>query len=237
MSAGSLHHKSRRSHRNRQQCQRWGETKERVGRQGGEEEGLAKKDTERRQRSERARGIAWQGERRVNSVLTLSVQTPVNRLLSAPAERLLTEPWKHSGMDQLCPKLHTTADKGCTEAGDQLSFAQTGLRLQKNSSDNCIGNSFYSYIKKRKNILTIYLCAIRNPLQSRRFSQRYCFLYISVTKNRLPFCALRSNLKRESISRPVLQLLVFANPHPMPEWIWSSRMMISESLQAKSDQV
>lgn len=52
-------------------------------------------------------------------------------------------------MDQLCSKPHTTADKGCTEAGDQLSFAQTGLRLQKNISDNCMGNSFYSCMDKK----------------------------------------------------------------------------------------
>lgn len=32
------------------------------------------------------------------------------------------------------PKPLSRADKGRTEAGDQLSFAQTGLRLQKNSS-------------------------------------------------------------------------------------------------------
>lgn len=67
--------------------------------------------------------------RRVNSPLTLSVQTPVNRLLSAAAERLHTEPWKHRGMDQLCPKPHTMADKGCTEAGDQLSFAQVAGKM------------------------------------------------------------------------------------------------------------
>lgn len=48
-------------------------------------------------------------------------------------------------MDQLCPKPHTTADKGRTEAGDRRSFAQTGLMLQKNTSGNCMGNS---YIKK-----------------------------------------------------------------------------------------
>lgn len=105
--------------------------KRKGGRQGGEEEGLAKKDTERRQRRERARGTARPGERRVNSKLTLSAQTPVNGLLSAPAERPHTEPWKHRGMDQLCPKPHTAADKGCTEAGDQLSFAQTGLKSQE----------------------------------------------------------------------------------------------------------
>lgn len=32
-------------------------------------------------------------------------------------------------MDQLCPKPHTMADKGCTEAGDQLPFAQVAWKL------------------------------------------------------------------------------------------------------------
>lgn len=36
----------------------------------------------------------------------------------------LTEPWKQRGMDQLCSKLHPEADKGCTDAGDRLPFAE-----------------------------------------------------------------------------------------------------------------
>lgn len=148
MSAGSLHHKSRRSHRNRQQCQRWGDTKGREGRQRGEEEGLAKKDTERGHRGESECGGT---ARRVNPPLTLSVQTLVNRPLSVPAERVLTEPWKHRGMDQLCCKPHTTADKGCTEGGDQLSFAQTGLRLQKKTFlVTALGNSFYGCMEEKR---------------------------------------------------------------------------------------
>lgn len=58
----------------------------------------------------------------MNSTLTLPVQSPVNGLLSAAAERPHTEPWKHRGMDQLCaPEAHTAADKGCPEAGGRPS--------------------------------------------------------------------------------------------------------------------
>lgn len=131
-----------------------GDTKGREGRRGGEEEGSVKKDTERRQRREqtrRAEGRAGGGGivRRVNSVLTLSGRAPVNGLLSAAAERLHTEPWKHRGMDQLCPKPRTTADKGCTEAGDQLSFAQTGFRLPENASGRSMGNNFCSRMHRK----------------------------------------------------------------------------------------
>lgn len=108
------------------------EESERGGRRGGRAEG-------------RLGGIA----RRVNSALTLSGRAPVNRLLSAAAERLHTEPWKHRGMDQLCPKPRTTADKGCTEAGDQLSFAQTGFRLPENASGRSMGNNFCSCMHKK----------------------------------------------------------------------------------------
>lgn len=105
--------------------------------------------------------------RRVNPTLTLSVQTLVNRPLSVPAERLLTEPWKHRGMDQLCCKPHTTADKGCTEGGDQLSFAQTGLRLQKKTFLETV--SMVAWRKKVfsqyfNNILTIYVPIIHSAV-------------------------------------------------------------------------
>lgn len=49
----------------------------------------------------------------------------------------LTEPWKQRGMDQLCSKLHPEADKGCTDAGDRLPFAEKQFHTEnRNYSHN-----------------------------------------------------------------------------------------------------
>lgn len=52
----------------------------------------------------------------------------------------LTEPWKHRGMDQLCSKLHPEADKGCTDAGDRLPFAEKQFHTENRnySHDFCV---------------------------------------------------------------------------------------------------
>lgn len=105
-SADSLHHKSRRSHRNRRQCQHCGDTKtEAGGGQGGEEKGLAKKD---REETEKRANVGGRGKH-VNSTLTLSVQTPVNRLLSHVGER---PPYRTMETQRNGPAMLQTAPRG-----------------------------------------------------------------------------------------------------------------------------
>lgn len=56
----------------------------------------------------------------------------------------LTEPWKHRGMDQLCSKLHPEDDKGCTDAGDRLPFAEKQFHAENR---NCSHNFCLSVCK------------------------------------------------------------------------------------------